>query len=50
MSSEGGPVSTKSNVQDLADSVELSGKRVFVRVSAVPKLSALGARAIAYES
>lgn len=31
--SPSGPVSTKANVQDLANSVELSGKRVFVRVS-----------------
>lgn len=34
MSSGEGPVSTKANVEDLASSVELSGKRVFVRVSA----------------
>lgn len=33
MSTEAGPVSTKANVHDLARSVELSGKRVFVRVS-----------------
>lgn len=34
MASEGGPVSTKANVHDLASSVDLSGKRVFVRVRA----------------
>lgn len=28
-----GPVSTKANVRDLASSVDLAGKRVFVRVS-----------------
>lgn len=33
MACEAGPVSSKANVQDLADSVDLAGKRVFVRVS-----------------
>lgn len=33
MASEAGPKSSKANVQDLAASVDLGGKRVFVRVS-----------------
>lgn len=32
MSADSGPASTKANVYDLAASVDLSGKRVFVRV------------------
>ncbi|CAN0045957.1 unnamed protein product, partial [Discosporangium mesarthrocarpum] len=39
MASETGPVSTKANVEDLAGSVELAGKRVFVRVDLNAPLS-----------
>ncbi|CAN0059114.1 unnamed protein product, partial [Pylaiella littoralis] len=39
MSSFGGPVSTKATVLDLANSVDLSGKRIFVRVDLNAPLS-----------